>query len=204
MDQQQRLPAAKGGAGFPSRGRQWASRGSTQPPTPTDLTIEPGTVILGSTGAAQGTLVGASRGLEAVRHRHAVAADHLHLGAAARQPRGRRLGRSGAQRLGAGERCRPSPASATLVRASPASSAATIPTTAPECSSTCGSSSPASASTTPDELNGIALQGVGRGTVVDNVQVNRNQDDGIEFFGGTVNVSNVFINGAEDDSIDWT
>jgi hypothetical protein len=55
-----------------------------------------------------------------------------------------------------------------------------------------------------NELNGIALQGVGRGTVVDHVQVAFNQDDGIEFFGGTVNASYVFIYGARDDSFDWT
>ena len=58
--------------------------------------------------------------------------------------------------------------------------------------------------TDTNELNGIALQGVGRGTVVDHVQVAFNQDDGIEFFGGTVNASYVFIYGARDDSIDWT
>ncbi len=55
-----------------------------------------------------------------------------------------------------------------------------------------------------NELNGIALQGVGRGTVVDHVQVSFNQDDGIEFFGGTVNVSYAFMYGARDDSFDWT
>ncbi len=55
-----------------------------------------------------------------------------------------------------------------------------------------------------NELNGIALQGVGSGTVVDHVQVAFNQDDGIEFFGGTVNAAYVFIYGARDDSIDWT
>ena len=37
----------------------------------------------------------------------------------------------------------------------------------------------------PDnELNGIAFQGVGSGTVVDHVQVHMNQDDGVEMFGG--------------------
>ncbi len=55
-----------------------------------------------------------------------------------------------------------------------------------------------------NELNGIALQGVGTGTVVDHVQVSFNQDDGIEWFGGTVNTSYVFIYGARDDSFDWT
>jgi hypothetical protein len=55
-----------------------------------------------------------------------------------------------------------------------------------------------------NELNGIAFQGVGSGTVVDFVQVHMTQDDGIEFFGGTVNVKHVVITGANDDNIDWT
>jgi hypothetical protein len=58
--------------------------------------------------------------------------------------------------------------------------------------------------TTEDELNGIALQGVGAGTVIKNVQVNRNADDGIEFYGGTTNAENVLLTGIEDDSFDWT
>ena len=58
--------------------------------------------------------------------------------------------------------------------------------------------------TEEDELNGIALQGVGSGTVVKYVQVNRNADDGIEFFGGTVNAEYVLLTGIEDDSFDWT
>ena len=57
----------------------------------------------------------------------------------------------------------------------------------------------------PDnELNGIAFQGVGSGTVVDHVQVHMNQDDGIEMFGGTVNLKYVMVTGARDDSFDWT
>jgi len=40
-----------------------------------------------------------------------------------------------------------------------------------------------------NELNGIAFQGVGSGTMVNYVQVHFNQDDGIEFFGGTVGQS---------------
>lgn len=55
-----------------------------------------------------------------------------------------------------------------------------------------------------NELNGIALQGVGRGTQIDHVQVHFNQDDGIEFFGGTVDAKHVLITDAEDDSLDWT
>ncbi len=57
----------------------------------------------------------------------------------------------------------------------------------------------------PDnELNGIAFQGVGSGTVVDYVQVHYNQDDGIEFFGGTVNAKHLYCTGIRDDSFDWT
>ena len=57
----------------------------------------------------------------------------------------------------------------------------------------------------PDnELNGIAFQGVGSGTVVEHVQVHMNQDDGIEMFGGTVNLKYALVTGARDDSFDWT
>ena len=54
-----------------------------------------------------------------------------------------------------------------------------------------------------DELNGIAFQGVGAGTVVDYIQVHYNNDDGVEFFGGTVNVKHVYLTGNKDDSMDW-
>ncbi|MDE0686117.1 MAG: hypothetical protein OXI63_24590 [Candidatus Poribacteria bacterium] len=57
----------------------------------------------------------------------------------------------------------------------------------------------------PDnELNGISFQGVGSGTIVDHVQVHMNQDDGIEMFGGTVNLKYILVTGARDDSFDWT
>ena len=57
----------------------------------------------------------------------------------------------------------------------------------------------------PDnELNGIAFQGVGSGTIVEHVQVHMNQDDGVEMFGGTVNLKYVMVTGARDDSFDWT
>ena len=57
----------------------------------------------------------------------------------------------------------------------------------------------------PDnELNGIAFQGVGSGTIVEHVQVHMNQDDGVEMFGGTVNLKYVIVTGARDDSFDWT
>lgn len=55
-----------------------------------------------------------------------------------------------------------------------------------------------------NELNGIALQGVGRGTTIDHIQVHLGQDDGLEFFGGTADAKYVLITGANDDSLDWT
>ncbi len=58
--------------------------------------------------------------------------------------------------------------------------------------------------TATNELNGVALQGVGNGTVIDYVQVHNNADDGIEFFGGTVNAKHLYLTGNEDDSLDWT
>ncbi len=58
--------------------------------------------------------------------------------------------------------------------------------------------------TEEDQSNGIAFQGVGSGTSVEYIQVHNNGDDGIEFFGGTVNAKHVVITGAGDDSVDWT
>jgi hypothetical protein len=57
----------------------------------------------------------------------------------------------------------------------------------------------------PDnELNGIALQGVGRGTVIDYVQAHMSRDDAIEFFGGTADIKHAVMSNAADDSLDWT
>src|SRR5690554_140105 len=53
-----------------------------------------------------------------------------------------------------------------------------------------------------NEINGLTLGGVGTGTVVENVEVVGNQDDGIEWFGGTVNVTNAVVWNAGDDAID--
>jgi len=55
-----------------------------------------------------------------------------------------------------------------------------------------------------NELNGIAFQGVGRGTTVDFVQVHMNKDDGVEFFGGTVQAKHLVLSGIGDDCLDWT
>ena len=54
-----------------------------------------------------------------------------------------------------------------------------------------------------NEINGLTLQGVGHGTVVDYIQVHGNQDDGIEWFGGTVNVTHALLTNNDDDDIDF-
>ena len=55
-----------------------------------------------------------------------------------------------------------------------------------------------------NQLNGIAFQGVGAATTVEYVQVHNNLDDGVEFFGGTVDAKYVVLTGNADDSLDWT
>lgn len=57
----------------------------------------------------------------------------------------------------------------------------------------------------PDnELNGIAFQAVGRGGSYEYIQVHMNRDDGIEMFGGSVDLKRVVLTNIADDSIDWT
>ena len=56
---------------------------------------------------------------------------------------------------------------------------------------------------TGNEINGISLVGVGRGTEMDYIQVHGNSDDGIEFYGGTVNVKHGVFTNNNDDSVDW-
>ena len=54
-----------------------------------------------------------------------------------------------------------------------------------------------------NEINGISLVGVGAGTTMEYIQVEGNSDDGIEFYGGTVDLKyGVFTNNL-DDSVDW-
>lgn len=53
-----------------------------------------------------------------------------------------------------------------------------------------------------NEINGLTLGAVGSGTVIENVEVIGNQDDGIEWFGGTVNVKNAIIWNPGDDGVD--
>jgi hypothetical protein len=53
-----------------------------------------------------------------------------------------------------------------------------------------------------NEINGLTLGGVGNGTVINNIEVVANVDDGIEFFGGTVNASNLLVWAQGDDALD--
>ncbi len=54
-----------------------------------------------------------------------------------------------------------------------------------------------------NEINGLTLGGVGRGTVIEFVEVWCNLDDGFEFFGGTVNTRYLAAIGCGDDAFDW-
>lgn len=53
-----------------------------------------------------------------------------------------------------------------------------------------------------NEINGISLGAVGAGTTLDHIEVFANFDDGIEFFGGAPNLTNVVITYAGDDGLD--
>jgi hypothetical protein len=52
------------------------------------------------------------------------------------------------------------------------------------------------------EINGLTLGGVGSGTSVSDIEIFANLDDGVELFGGTVNVSNILVSHQGDDGID--
>jgi len=52
------------------------------------------------------------------------------------------------------------------------------------------------------ELNGLSLGSVGSGTTISNITIIGSADDGIEFWGGTVDVTNLYVYNAGDDSID--
>ena len=54
-----------------------------------------------------------------------------------------------------------------------------------------------------NEINGLTLGGVGNGTTVDFVEVFANLDDGIEWFGGAVNVRHAAVSFCGDDCFDY-
>ena len=54
------------------------------------------------------------------------------------------------------------------------------------------------------EHNGLTLNGVGSGTKIENIYIPEGSDDGIEFFGGSVNVKNLLVVNSDDDMFDFT
>ena len=54
------------------------------------------------------------------------------------------------------------------------------------------------------EANGLSLYGVGSGTKISYVQAYKGSDDGIEFFGGSVDIDHCVVVDCTDDSFDWT
>ena len=56
---------------------------------------------------------------------------------------------------------------------------------------------------TDNEINGLTLGGVGSGTEIDYVEVFANLDDGIEWFGGTVQVNHAAVAFCGDDGFDY-
>ncbi len=53
-----------------------------------------------------------------------------------------------------------------------------------------------------NEINGLTLGGVGSGTSISNIEILATLDDGVEFFGGTVNITNLVVGYQGDDGID--
>jgi hypothetical protein len=54
------------------------------------------------------------------------------------------------------------------------------------------------------QYNGVSFYAVGSGTIVQNLAVINGADDGVEFFGGTVSATNLYLENNDDDAIDWT
>lgn len=54
------------------------------------------------------------------------------------------------------------------------------------------------------EHNGLTLNAVGNGTKIENIYIPNGADDGIEFFGGSVNVKNLLVVNSDDDMFDVT
>jgi hypothetical protein len=54
-----------------------------------------------------------------------------------------------------------------------------------------------------NESNAIQIYSCGWGTTIDHVQTHLSGDDGMEIFGGTVDVKHLVLTGASDDTFDW-
>lgn len=63
---------------------------------------------------------------------------------------------------------------------------------------------PGARSSADIEHNGLTLNGVGSGTKIENLYIYKSADDGVEFFGGAVNVTNLLVVNDDDDMFDFT
>lgn len=54
-----------------------------------------------------------------------------------------------------------------------------------------------------NEINGLTLGGVGSGTSMNHIEIVANNDDGVEFFGGTASIKNLVVSYCGDDAIDY-
>ena len=55
----------------------------------------------------------------------------------------------------------------------------------------------------PDsEIQGLTTGGVGSGTQIDHIEIVASDDDGVEFFGGTHDISHLLVVNHADDGID--
>ncbi len=54
-----------------------------------------------------------------------------------------------------------------------------------------------------NEINGLTLGGVGRQTIIDHIEVLSNADDGVEIFGGSVDLKNIIVAYCGDDAYDF-
>lgn len=54
------------------------------------------------------------------------------------------------------------------------------------------------------QYNGISFCAVGSGTTVENIAIINGGDDGVEFYGGSVEATNLYLENNLDDAIDWT
>ncbi|WDE05932.1 hypothetical protein SG34_003100 [Thalassomonas viridans] len=54
-----------------------------------------------------------------------------------------------------------------------------------------------------DDLNSLSLYAVGSGTTIDYVHIHEGYDDGVEAFGGSVNMKHLVLTHNQDDSVDW-
>lgn len=54
-----------------------------------------------------------------------------------------------------------------------------------------------------NEINGLTLGGVGKGTNINHIEIISNKDDGLEVFGGTVNLRHIAVAFCGDDAFDF-